>query len=124
MGVVLHNSPGQFSLVLRVPSALIERVSEHIVNLVPVQNTHPVSPWVGTSSLVSKMVRYMKLWQAYMLAYMVKVVIVDLVAMFSILHGKIVAGTDKEEVTNNISNHFLVEVSVIYVFPISILRKK
>ena len=58
-----------------------------------------------------------------MLAYMVEVVIVDLVAMFSILHGKVVARTDKEEVTDNISNHFLVEVSVINVFPISILRE-
>ena len=55
---------------------------------------------------------------------MVEVVIVDLVAMLSILHGKVVARTDKEEITHNISNHLLVEISIIYVLPVSVLAEQ
>ena len=53
---------------------------------------------------------------------MVEVVVVDLVTVLCVLHGEIVARADKEEVTNNISNHFLVEISIVYVLPISVLR--
>ena len=35
VGVVLDNSPGQLGLVLSVPPALVERVAEDVVNLVP-----------------------------------------------------------------------------------------
>ena len=56
------------------------------------------------------------------IAYMVEVVVVDLVTVLCVLHGEIVARADKEEVTNNISNHFLVEISIVYVLPISVLR--
>ena len=39
---------------------------------------------------------------------MIKVVVEHFVAMLSILAGKVVTWTDKEEVTNYITNHLLV----------------
>ena len=51
VGVVLDDSPGELGLVLRVPPALVERVPEDVVNLVPVQDSHPVAPGVGAGPL-------------------------------------------------------------------------
>ena len=53
---------------------------------------------------------------------MIEIVVIHLVAMFCVLHGKIVARTDKEKVPNNISNHLLVQITIIYMFPVCILN--
>ena len=53
---------------------------------------------------------------------MVEVVVEDLVAVFSILSGEVVAGTDKEEITNHVADHLLVEISVVNVLPVCVLK--
>ena len=53
---------------------------------------------------------------------MVEVVVEDLVAVLGVLHGKVITGTNKEEISHNISDHLLVEVTVIDMFPIGILK--
>ena len=55
---------------------------------------------------------------------MVKVVIVDFVAVLSILHGKVVAGADEKEVAHHVPNHPLVEISIINVLPVGVLKAR
>ena len=54
---------------------------------------------------------------------MIEIIVEDFVAMFSILHGKVVTRTDKEEIPDHVSNHLLVQISIINMFPISVLNK-
>ena len=54
---------------------------------------------------------------------MIEIIVEDFVAMFSILHGKVVTRTDKEEIPHHVSNHLLVQISIINMFPISVLNK-
>ena len=53
---------------------------------------------------------------------MIKVVVEHFVAMLSILAGKVVTRTDKEEVTNHITNHLLVQIAISDVLPVSVLK--
>ena len=53
---------------------------------------------------------------------MIEIIVEDFVAMFSILHGKVVTRTDKEEIPHHVSNHLLVQISIINMFPISVLN--
>ena len=53
---------------------------------------------------------------------MIEIIVEDFVAMFSILHGKVVTRTDKEEIPDHVSNHLLVQISIINMFPISVLN--
>ena len=54
---------------------------------------------------------------------MVEVVVEDLVTVLWILHGEVVAGTNKEEVSNNITDHLLVQVTIINMLPVRVLKK-
>ena len=56
--------------------------------------------------------------------YMIKVVIKDFISMLCILHRKIIARTNEEEISNNIANHFLVQVSIIHMLPVCVLKSK
>ena len=53
---------------------------------------------------------------------MIKVVVEHFVAMLSILAGKVVTRTDKEEVTNHITNHLLVQIAISDVLPVRVLQ--
>ena len=53
---------------------------------------------------------------------MVKVVIEDFVAVLRVLHGEVVARTDKKEIADHVSDHLLVEVTVVNVFPVCVLK--
>ena len=53
---------------------------------------------------------------------MVKVVIEDFVAVLCVLHGEVIARTDKEEIADHVSDHLLVEVTVVNVFPVCVLK--
>ena len=52
---------------------------------------------------------------------MVEVVVEDLVPVLRVLPGEVVAGTDKEEIPNNVSYHLLVEISVVNMLPVGVL---
>ena len=52
---------------------------------------------------------------------MVKVVIEDFVAVLCVLHGEVVAGTDKEKVPHDVSYHLLVEISIVNMLPVCVL---
>ena len=54
---------------------------------------------------------------------MVEVVVEDLVTVLCILHGEVVAGTNKEEVSNNITDHLLIQVTIINMLPVCVLKK-
>ena len=53
---------------------------------------------------------------------MIKVVVEHFVAMLSILAGKVVTRADKEEVTNHITNHLLVQIAISDVLPVRVLQ--
>ena len=53
---------------------------------------------------------------------MVKVVIEDFVAVLRVLHGEVVARTNKEEIADHVSDHLLVEVAVIDMLPVGVLE--
>ena len=84
------------------------------------KNTHPVSPRIGTSSLEDEVNEEdIKILHSHM----VEVVVEDLVTVLCILHGEVVAGTNKEEVSNNITDHLLIQVTIINMLPVSVLKK-
>ena len=53
---------------------------------------------------------------------MVEVVVEDLVAVLGVLRGEVVAGADKEEIPNNVSDHLLVEISIVDMLPVGVLK--
>ena len=53
---------------------------------------------------------------------MVEVVVEDLVPVLGVLFGEVVAGTDKEEIPNDVSDHLLVEISVVNMLPVCVLE--
>ena len=53
---------------------------------------------------------------------MIEIIVEDFVAMFSILHGKVVTRTDKEEIPNHVADHLLVEISVVNMLPVCVLK--
>ena len=52
---------------------------------------------------------------------MVEVVVVDFVPVLCVLHGEVVAGTDKEKVPHDVSYHLLVEISIVNMLPVGVL---
>jgi hypothetical protein len=55
---------------------------------------------------------------------MVEVVVEDLVAALSVLHGEVVAGADEEEVPHHLTDHPLVQEPVVNVLPVCVLQDK
>jgi hypothetical protein len=50
----VHDSPAQLSLCLAVIVGHVQRVAEHVLDLIPVHNAHPLAPLVGTRSLQNR----------------------------------------------------------------------
>ena len=55
---------------------------------------------------------------------MVEVVVEDFVAVLRVLHREIVTRTHEEEVAHHVSNHLLVQVSVIDMLPVCVLKSR
>ena len=55
---------------------------------------------------------------------MVEVVVEDFVAVLGVLHREVVTRTHEEEVAHHVSNHLLVQVSVINMLPVCVLKSR
>ena len=55
---------------------------------------------------------------------MVEVVVEDFVAVLRVLHREVVTRTHEEEVSHHVSNHLLVQVSVINMLPVCVLKSR
>ena len=101
----------------------IQRLSKDEGNFISMKNPHPIAPRIGARSLE----KLKWLWSEsdqWLKTYMIKVVIIDFISMLCILHCKIIARTNEEEISNNIANHFLVQVSIIHMLPVCVLKSK
>ena len=56
--------------------------------------------------------------------YVVEVVVEDFVAVLGVLHREVVTRTHEEEVSHHVSNHLLVQVSVINMLPVCVLKSR
>ena len=56
--------------------------------------------------------------------YVVEVVVEDFVAVLRVLHREVVTRTHEEEVSHHVSNHLLVQVSVINMLPVCVLKSR
>ena len=55
---------------------------------------------------------------------MVEVVVEDFVAVLRVLHREVVTRTHEEEVSHHVSDHLLVQVSVINILPVCVLKSR
>ena len=55
---------------------------------------------------------------------MVEVVVEDFVAVLGVLHREVVTRTHEEEVAHHVSDHLLVQVSVINMLPVCVLKSR
>ena len=51
------------------------------------------------------------------------IIIIIIIIIMINLHGEEVAGADKEEVSNHVGNHLLVEEPVLHLLPVRVLKK-
>ena len=56
--------------------------------------------------------------------YVVEVVVEDFVAVLGVLHREVVTRTHEEEVAHHVSDHLLVQVSVINMLPVCVLKSR
>ena len=56
--------------------------------------------------------------------YVVEVVVEDFVAVLRVLHREVVTRTHEEEVAHHVSDHLLVQVSVINMLPVCVLKSR
>ena len=62
--------------------------------------------------------------QQMRIQYVVEVVVEDFVAVLRVLHREVVTRTHEEEVSHHVSNHLLVQVSVIDMLPVCVLKSR
>lgn len=62
--------------------------------------------------------------QIQRIQYVVEVVVEDFVAVLGVLHREVVTRTHEEEVAHHVSDHLLVQVSVINMLPVCVLKSR
>ena len=146
-GKVFHDSAAEFALAGRVVTRRVERVAEDVFHLIGVHHAHPLSPGVRARSLSCTVITS---WNSnitppFLLIrsdHLREMVVVDVHPVLGKLLGEIIGRTGKVVIcrahhnyifvpfycftnritSDNVANHFLIQVAVLDVIPIGVLR--